>query len=237
MKQFAAILLAVLLCVAALSACRKKEKPPDPSPAPSSSEEATEQPTEKETEPPTEPPTEPEPTPEEALSGLLDSAKEWDVTAIDAYLPEGSTIKSFVPAGFDSVVASLLSRTEYKLGDAVIDGDTATIEAELTAADAEKALDDAIADMLPKVALSKLTGKTVDYNALLDETIQGIDIAALPTSTTDATAYMIRGADGEWKLDAKDERNLPFLNAATGGAVDISKKLTDLAATLGFPIG
>jgi hypothetical protein len=47
---------------------------------------------------------------------------------------------------------------------------------------------------------------------------------------------MTKGADGQWALDVKDERNLPLLNAATGGAINVAKDLSDLAASYGIKL-
>jgi hypothetical protein len=236
MKQFAVILLTSILCVAALAACQKKESQP------SSSAQSPEIPVEIETKPLPVPRPEPEPepdpgTPEGAMSGLLDSAKEWDAAAIGDYLPEGSAITSLVPAEFEGVVSSLLSRTEYTVLDSETNGDAATVEVELTAVDAGEALEDAISGIVAEIAMGQLTGEPIDdYAALIDKSIQSIDVDDLPTRTTTATAYMTRGADGDWELDTKDTSNLPFLNAATGGAMDVAQQLTDLATTYGIKL-
>jgi predicted small lipoprotein YifL/flagellar basal body rod protein FlgB len=224
MKHIAVFFLIGLLCVAALAACGKKENPPSSSVAV--------------TEPTTETPTEPDPaTPEGAMTGLLKSAKEWDAEAINEFLPEGSVVAGYVPAGFEGTVSSLLSRTEYEVYDAEIDGDTAAVELELTAVDAEKALQDAAAGLIAEITISQFKGQAVDYSALIGETVKGIDIDSLPTVTKTATAHMVLGEDGEWKLDANNEANLPLLNAATGGAVDMAKELTEMAETYGIKLG
>lgn len=227
------ILLAVLVAalLGALAACAKAEPPAAgrPEPTTDATEAATEAPTEPEKPDPT--------TPEGAVAALFDSVKAWDTAAIEAHLPTGSSVSQAVPEQYQAALREVLDRVTYTCGDTAVNGDKATVAMEITSVDAESAVNDAIGAAAVYVAKQQLTGKPIEsYDEVIGVVVDAIDIAALPAKTTTATAHLIRGGDGEWKLDLSDEANLPLLNAVSGGMVDLTDHLLALAETYGIQL-
>lgn len=176
-------------------------------------------------------------TPDGAMSELLQSARDWDVETVEGYLPNGITVSQYVPAAYEASMKKVLARMEYTAGEPVITGDTATVEMQITSVDMSSAMGDATGAAIAYVAKQKLAGQPVnDYSAIAQAVIDAIDIDKLPTKSFSATAHMIQGGDGDWKLDLSDGANMPLLNAVSGGSVELAKQLKDMAADYGVDI-
>lgn len=227
MKKALLILLGAALAIA-FAACSRTSRPGEQATAPQ-----TEPPTQAETLPP-----EPDPaTPAGAVAELFEAAKSWDVAVIESHLPEGVTVTQRIPEAYQSTLRQVLDRVEYTVGDVVETGDTATVELEITSVDAESALNDAVGAAAAYVAKKKLTGGAIESSSeVVDVILEAVDVAALPAKTSSAAAHLIRGGDGEWKLNLSDESNLPLLNAVSGGMVKLAERLRSLAESYGIQL-
>lgn len=206
--------------VLALTSCAPKEPPPSESePEPSQSE-----------------PLDPA-TPAGAVAELFESAKSWDLETVQAHLPEDVVMAQEIPAVFQQPLERVLTRMQYRIGEVDSDGEAATVMLEITSIDVESAANDAVGAAAAYVAKEKLSGRDVtDYNALLDTALGAVNIETLPTKSFEATAYLYKGADGEWKVDFNNQRNLPLLNAVSGGSLDFAAKLQELMGSLGLDL-
>lgn len=176
-------------------------------------------------------------TPEGAVAELLHGAKEWDIPAVDAHLPDGTSISGRVPPALEDTLSAILQRMEYRVGRSTVTGDAATVDVDITTVDAEGTVNEAVGKAVGTIAKRQLAGQPVDdYAAVIEEVLASIDISSLPTTTIAATAHMVMGGDGEWKLDLSDEKNLPLFNAMTGGAMDLADRLKEMAETYDIPL-
>lgn len=219
MKRIFILLLAAAVAVG-FTACQLFHRNEEPSePEPSSQEELLPDPS----------------TPAGAIAELLESAKQWDTDTVNRYLPEGMDTETSIPEELRGLLQQSLERLEYKVGEANVDGNRARVETEITSVNAESAVTDAAAAVVGYVAKQKLTGKNVDdYTEITRIAIDAIDASKLPLVTSSATAYLIQDQDGTWKLDLEDEKNLPFLNAVSGGSIEMTAKIKDIAAEYGI---
>lgn len=205
----------------------------------SESEQSTSQ---KQEIPPSQPSQSPEEipdpsSPDGALKELLQAAGNWELETVNSYLPTGVTIEKYLPAALEDTTRQVLERMEYTVGDVNTTGNNATVKLKITAVNLDDAVNSAINAVAVYVAAKQFKGETIDnYNEIVQIISDSIDVSSLPTTTKDTTAYMIKGADGDWKLDLSNEDNLPLLNAASGGAVEIAKKLKDMAENIGIQI-
>lgn len=219
MKRIFILLLAAAIA-AGFTACQLFHRNEEPSePEPSSQEELLPDPS----------------TPAGAIAELLESAKQWDTDTVNRYLPEGIDTETSIPEELRGLLQQSLERLEYKVGEANVDGNRARVETEITSVNAESAVTDAAAAVVGYVAKQKLTGKNVDdYTEITRIAIDAIDASKLPLVTSSATAYLIQDQDGTWKLDLEDEKNLPFLNAVSGGSIEMTAKIKNIAAEYGI---
>lgn len=222
MKRIAILLLAAVF-IAVFAACSKTDEQSAAGEESAQSESVVE----------------PDPTkPDGAVSEILESAKNWDTDAAAAFLPEGTTLEQYVPVALHDSLAQALSRMEYEVTGLSEDAGRAEVQLNITAVDAESAMNDAIVSAAAYVAKQKLAGNDIeDYSALAEVVADSIDIAGLPTKTSPATAYMVETGDGTWRLDLSDDRNLPLLNAASGGSVDLADRFIGLAQEYGIALG
>lgn len=175
-------------------------------------------------------------TPQGAANELFRGAQNWDTDLINSRLPIGANIESRVPPALENTLTQVLDRMEYTVGEATIDGDSATVVMEITAVDADSAFNDAVGAAVTYVVKQQIAGKPVnDYNEIAQQIIGKIDIAKLPTKTTTATAHMVKDESGKWVLSSSED-NLALLNAASGGALDMVDKVKGLAEQYGIPL-
>ena len=185
---------------------------------------------ESESEPPAAPEDDGAEAAKKAVADLLDSLKNWDEDAIDRLMadlvPDGS-----LPPTYKKVVRPIFESIDYTIGNAKVDGDTAVVDVAVTTVDARSALNKVLSGAVTYVAARQLMGASgTPEEHLIDYLADKIDWRNLSTIRTNTSVYLIRGGDGGWKVDASDADNLDFLNAITGGAVEVIKSLQDLAA-------
>lgn len=218
MKKIFALLLAGIM-LAAFSACFKKELPPEP-------ETSVSQPEPEASEP--GPPPDPK-TPDGAVSILLDDIRDWDDSVIEKALTDAFPSSEF-PQAFADVFKPIAERLEYEVGNSKVEGDNAVVDLSVTAADAKSAVNGALAGGAAYVAIKRAGGDERSPEELFAEYMtNNINWDDTPTIKTDTTVYLVKGADDEWKVDADNPENMPFLNALSGGAVDLVDDLKSLA--------
>lgn len=174
--------------------------------------------------------------PDGAIVEILNGVKAFDSEQLEALLPEeGISLEQYVPVEFHGRLAQALGRMDYTVTDVRQDGNTAQVMLDITAIQAESAMNDAIVSATTYLAKQKLAGKsTEDYRALARVVVDALDIESLPLQTEPATAYMVADPDGTWSLDMSNTENLALLNAASGGALEIVEQFQSLANQYGI---
>lgn len=215
MNKTLCFLLAMLMTLG-FASCRKKEKVEEQPISSASASLASEA-------------SEPDPTtPEGAVVLLVSDVKTWDSEKASTFISQ-ATGRDALPEAYGEVVAPILQRLDISVGNSRITGDTAIVDASVTAVDAQRALSDVLVQAMGYVALQQAGGNTKDSETLLAEYIvDNVDFSKLSTIKTDCTIHLVEGADGEWKLDMNDPKNLGFLNAASGGMVDLAETMRGL---------
>lgn len=218
--------LRILLCSLAVSllftACQTQEDPAESS-EPSSSEEEV---------------ILPDPTkPDGAMVELLEGAKQWDTELFSGYLPNGVSVEEYIPEALRGTLQDALKRMDYHILRTETNGQTAYVELEITAINAESAAGEAISAAAAYVVQQQLSDASVqDIQEIAGVIADAIDVDSLPMQTTTCTAYLVQQQDGTWQLDTQDERNLSLLNAASGGSLSLVDDIKALAEQYGITI-
>lgn len=214
MKKIFAALLAVLM-ILSVSACSKK--------AEQESFEPEESVPAEETLPPD--PT----TPDGAAEILLDNISSLKGEDIDAAIQEVFP-SAQLPQAATELLKPITERMTYTVGNSKVDGDTAMVDVSITAVDAKSALNSVLAGAAAYTALQRAGGNTENPEDLFARYIaEHVDWDKAATIKTDATVHLVKGGDGEWKLDTGNPDNLQLANALSGGAVDL---LTDISSMI-----
>lgn len=165
-----------------------------------------------------------------AVADLLDSLKNWDEDAVDKLMAEMMPDVT-LPSTYKKVLRPICESLEYELGNAKAEGGYAEVDVSITSLDARSALNKVISGAVAYVAAKQLMGAAgTPEEHLIDYLADKIDWRNLSTVRTDATVYLVKAGDGTWKVDATNGDNMGFLDAITGGAVEVIKSLQELAA-------
>ena len=177
-------------------------------------------------------------TPSQTPAAFLDSfkAQEWDnMEKIYAGKSEDFTKAYQTPEGDDEASNALheafmtkLYDFDYEIGQEKIseDGKTSTVEITTKTYDMKKVFDDFYEEYMGK-ALDVYTGKSSqmkdeDLEKMAEETLQEqIDQATEKTYEGKAVLNLTQ-TDGRWVVDKIDEGNHEFLNAVSGGMMDVT---------------
>lgn len=213
-KTFAAFLTMVTLF--AFPSCSRMSAPPEPSSAPAPQSEA----------PSSSQPESSSSTPEEAAEKIMRQISKLDAEQVKELTDEYFAGQE-IPEEYYSLLKPMSERVSYKIGNYSVDGDTAMVDVSVTAVDAQSAVNSVMPGAAAHIIVMQMTGKDVSHpeQILADYAAANIEWDTLPTIRTDATLYLIMGADGEWKVDASNPDNLGFLNAISGGGVEVAKNL------------
>lgn len=224
-KIFAASLtLATLL---AFTACMKIFSPPDkPAPSESSSVPQSEASSSSAPELPPEPSSS---TPESAAEKIMQQISGIDTSEIKALADEYFAGRE-IPEEYYSLLEPISERVSYEIGECTIDGDKAAVKVSVTAVDAQSAINSVMPGAATHLIIMQMTGKDVSNpeKILAEYAADNIKWDELPTIKTDTTLYLVKGADDEWKVDASNPDNLDFLNAVSGGGVEVAKSFQSL---------
>lgn len=188
-----------------------------------------------------QPPQEPQPdsespppavpdTPDRAADKLLSNINELDDAQIDQLAQEYFSMQQF-PEEYYDLIKPIAKRVTYKIGSAKIDGDKAAVDVSISAIDAQSAFNSVVPGAIAHLAALQITGKDISSpeKILAEYAAKNIKWDELPTIKTDSTLYLVIGADGEWKVDTNNPDNLEFVNAISGGAVNLAQSLTTFA--------
>lgn len=169
-------------------------------------------------------------TPDGAAEILLEKVSDLDNETIRALASQYFSVEQ-LPEAFYSLLEPMSKRVTYKIGNFKIDGDSAVVDVSITSVDAQKALHSIMPGAVAHLAALQISGKDISEpeKILSEYAAKNIKWDELPTIKTDSTLYMVKGADGEWKVDASNPDNLGFANAISGGAIDVVQNLKSFA--------
>lgn len=224
-KVFAIFIILAAVLLVMFSGCLRKI------PLPFLPEASQKEPADSEPTEPSEPEsTEPEPdkaeTPDGAAELLLESINNLSREQVDELIGQyfgGQTL----PDEYFALLMPISERLSYEIGEYEIDGDKATVSVSVTAVDAQSAINSVMPRAVAHLAAMQLTGKDVSNpeKILAEYAADNIKWDEIPTIEKNSTLYLVKGADGEWKVDAANPENLDFANAISGGAIDVANNL------------
>lgn len=163
------------------------------------------------------------PAPEESVKTFMEHILGWKPDQAAALLSDTLEYREVVDACEQSA-KPLLERLEYTVGNSRIEENTAEVDIAVTAADIREPMRQILADALACAAVRSLMKLPFDADAFLAaRIIQALDAENLTTIKTNATVHLIRGGDGDWKLDLSNPDNLNFAEAITGGLLDYAQ--------------
>ena len=157
------------------------------------------------------------PSPSEAVRGMLETISTWEQGEIPDFLAEEPDAQAYLNT-FGGVIEQLAGRVSYEVHAHKITGYTAVVDVGISAVDIGGAVGVLLTQSATYLAFQRVMGRPADLNGYLSSRTVAV-IPELNTIAAEASAYMILGADGEWKLDLSDQRNLGLLNAMCGGGI------------------
>lgn len=177
-----------------------------------------------------EPPKSKASTPEGAVEELFESIKNMDYDQINELVGQYFENQT-LPEEYFLLLKPITERVSYKIGESRIDGDNAMVDISVTAVDAQKAVNSVMPGAVAHLAAMQLTGKDISNpeKIIAEYAADNIKWDSLPTIKTDTTLYLVMGADGDWKVDVSNPDNIDFVNAVSGGAIEVAKDLKSFA--------
>ena len=180
-------------------------------------------------------------TPSETVSAFLDAFKaQDDETMNKVYAGEGNDFMSAYKEseGDDETTKAIKEELtakwldfDYKItGEKIAeDGKTATVDLAITTYDMKTVFNNFYTEFMDK-ALDQYSGnsnnvKEEDYNKMAMEILQQELAKATEKDYTGEASLALTQIDDRWVVDKIDENNDEFLNAMTGGLMDV---LTDV---------
>lgn len=162
-------------------------------------------------------------TPDAAAEELMQKISDLNADRINELAGEYFSSQQ-IPEEYYSLLKPMSERVSYKIGNYKVEGDKAMVDVSVTAVDAQSAINSVMAGAATHLIILQMTGKDVSNpeKIIAEYAAANIEWDSLPTIKTDATLYLITGADGEWKVDATNPDNIGFLNAISGGGVDVA---------------
>jgi len=218
MKKVLALLLVVLIFAGGCS-----RKPGDSAPAQDSTRQS-ETPSQQERK------VHDTKTPEGATASVLDEVIHLDREETEALIRQHLSIKE-VPESYYGILSQVCKRIKYKTGASKIDGNKAEVEVAVTVIDAKKAVYGCMPGALAHLAALQIAGKDISEPevVLANYAASNIDWDKMQTIKKDATLYLIKNRNGEWTPDQNHPGNVTFVNAVSGGAVDLAQSLKSFA--------
>jgi hypothetical protein len=225
MKKAIAFSLVTLILFAGCSKLFSRDTPSQ-APPPSESAPAPVKPPE-----PSKPESKPDKTtPQGAAEELLQEIVEIDEDSVKDLAAKYLSSQP-VPDAYLELLTPITSRVTYDVGRAVIEGDEARVAITVTSVDAESAIKGVIPGALAHFAALQLTGRDVSEpeKILAKYAADNIDWDKLPTVKTETTLYLMLDENNEWQVNAQNPENMAFIDAVTGGAINVASELQALA--------
>ncbi len=169
-------------------------------------------------------------TPDKAAEELFENVSKLDREQINEIVGQYFVTQQ-MPEEYFSLLEPITKRVDYKINSSKVNGEKAQVDVSITAVDAQSAINSVMPGAIAHLAAMQLTGKDITNpeKILADYAAKNIDWDKIPTIKTDATLYLVMGADNEWKVDASTPDNLSFANAISGGAIDVAKNVKAFA--------
>jgi len=155
--------------------------------------------------------------PSEAAAEMLEAVAAWEQGRSLEFLADDPEALAYL-ATFGGAIEQLAKRMSYEVFAHKITGRTAVVDVKISAVDIGSAARSLLAQSATYIAFQRIMGRPIDLNGYLAARV-GVIIPGLNTIATTTSVYMIQGADGVWKLDLSDQRNLHLLNAMCGGGI------------------
>lgn len=140
---------------------------------------------------------------------------------------EGFDIESLqesAPGNLDFM--AILSKMTYKVGQPTINGDRATVVAEITAVDLATLMETLIAEYLPLAMQMAMAGATEEEIAAEAQKIFGekVNLSDMKMVTNNVT-FSLTKVQGKWLVEFDQEGSLDFINGVFGGLGDMLIRL------------
>lgn len=172
--------------------------------------------------------------PDQVLSSTLDAVKVMDQEAVAKGFSEDKTDAMGLNTDDSSkeekeMLKLFFDKLSYKIVDTKVEGDNATIKAEITNIDFTKAMGNYFTKVL-EVSMSNATAKEGEQlsdealqkktEELLVEMLSASDVEMI----TKEVAVQMTKVDGSWKIETSDE----LLDAITGGMMSLGAQMGGL---------
>lgn len=158
--------------------------------------------------------------PEDTVKTSLDALIAGDLkTATAAFDTNGQDTLNDDDKEFQDVAKAIFSKMTYSVKETKVDGDTATVKAEIQAADMEAVMQSVVQELMqlalsnPNMSEDEMTAKTAE---LLTNGVKSA--TEKKTSTVDIT---LKKAGEKWQIQSSDD----LLDALTGGLNSLSDAL------------
>lgn len=140
---------------------------------------------------------------------------------------EGFDIESLqesAPGNLDFM--AMLGKMTYKVGQPTINGDRATVVAEITAVDLATLMETLIGEYLPLAMQMAMAGATEEEIAAEAQKIFGekVNLSDMKMVTNDVT-FSLTKVQGKWLVEFDQEGSLDFINGVFGGLGDMLIRL------------
>lgn len=167
--------------------------------------------------------------PDKVAEELLDNMSSLDEAKIRELADTYFTGQS-IPDAYYGVLKPISERMTYKIGDYKINGDKAEVNVTITSVDAQSAISSILPGAGAHLVAMQISGKDISNpeQILAEYAAKNITWDSLPTVTTKATLYLIKGDDGEWQIDSGNPDNYGFANAISGGGIEAAENLKGL---------
>lgn len=160
-------------------------------------------------------------SPDKTVKGMLDSIKSWDVEAMKKYIPADdfysqTDMNSESMATAEATMKLLVANMNYKITDTKVNGNTATVDVEITNINMKPVFQDMISEMFA-LAFSgvDISDETVQQQKISEIISSSIDKNKADTVTNKVSLTLTKGQDG-WKAD---EPSIDFYDAVLGGFI------------------
>lgn len=211
MKRLIATLLCAMLLTGSFAGCSLIEQPSSEVPSQSEESEIPE-----------------EGTPAAAAARFLNAVSALDrdeITATVSNMEEDDWLNfpknpdATEQAAID-LAEAYLGRMTYTLGKTTLNDDTAMVAVDITVPDLTGVMNDIIGEVVKQAALSALSGKEPDIEAMAVELIAKVDVASLSLVTTGTVIPLAEQPDGTWLVDGDSAGMEDLANAISGGVAE-----------------
>lgn len=175
------------------------------------------------------------PSPEAVTRGFLETMQNGEWSKAAAFVdtanvpPTLSTLQSQGATSAEKdkdserLLKLILSKITYTIGSTKVEGDRATVKAQIKAVDLRKVVAKYISDILPLVLASAFSGgKATDLAPQMNKYMEdAVRDPEAPMTTTDIDVKLVRIKD-QWRISAA---NVDLVNVMTGNLLEIAKTL------------